>query len=52
MPTTGDYLIVGAVACVVTFAVTPIVSRLARWRHWLYEPNDRTVHTQPIPAID
>jgi UDP-GlcNAc:undecaprenyl-phosphate GlcNAc-1-phosphate transferase len=51
VPTTGDYLIVGAVACVVTFAVTPLVGRLARWRHWLYEPNDRTVHTQPIPAI-
>jgi UDP-GlcNAc:undecaprenyl-phosphate GlcNAc-1-phosphate transferase len=51
VPATGDYLIVGAVAAVVTFAVTPLVGRLARWRRWLYEPNDRTVHTRPIPAI-
>jgi UDP-GlcNAc:undecaprenyl-phosphate GlcNAc-1-phosphate transferase len=51
VPATGDYLIVGAVAAVVTLAVTPLVGRLARWRRWLYEPNDRTVHTRPIPAI-
>ena len=51
MPTTGDYLIIGAVAGVTTFLLTPLVGRLARWRGWLYEPNDRTVHTQPIPAF-
>ena len=36
---------------VVTFVATPLVGALARWRGWLYEPNDRTVHTQPMPAI-
>jgi UDP-GlcNAc:undecaprenyl-phosphate GlcNAc-1-phosphate transferase len=51
VPALGDYLIVGAVACVATLAVTPLVGMLARRRRWLYEPNDRTVHTQPIPAI-
>ena len=51
MPATGDYLIIGAVAAVVTFAVTTLVSRLARARGWLYYPNERTVHTSPMPAI-
>ncbi len=51
MPSTGDYLLIGAVAGVATFVVTPLVAALARWRGWLYEPNDRTVHTQPIPAF-
>jgi UDP-GlcNAc:undecaprenyl-phosphate GlcNAc-1-phosphate transferase len=51
VPSTGDYLIVGAIAGLATFLVTPLVSRLARWRGWLYEPNDRTVHVQPIPAF-
>ena len=51
MPSTGEYLIIGAVAGVATFLVTPLVAALARWRGWLYEPNDRTVHTQPIPAF-
>ncbi|MGH9271905.1 MAG: glycosyltransferase family 4 protein, partial [Ilumatobacteraceae bacterium] len=51
MPSTGDYLLIGAVAGVVTFAFTPLVGALARWRGWLYQPNDRTVHTAPMPAI-
>ena len=51
VPTTGDYLLIGAVAGVVTFVVTPLVAALARWRGWLYEPNERTVHTAPMPAI-
>ena len=51
MPGLGQYLFVGAIACVTTFAATPFVRVLARWRGWLYEPNDRTVHTQPMPAI-
>jgi UDP-GlcNAc:undecaprenyl-phosphate GlcNAc-1-phosphate transferase len=51
VPSTGDYLIVGAIAGLATFLVTPLVSALARWRGWLYEPNDRTVHVQPIPAF-
>ncbi|MEY2958587.1 MAG: UDP-N-acetylglucosamine--undecaprenyl-phosphate N-acetylglucosamine-phosphate transferase, partial [Actinomycetota bacterium] len=36
---------------VVTFAVTPLVGRLARSRGWVYEPNERSVHTSPIPNI-
>ena len=51
MPSTGEYLVIGAVAGIATFLVTPLVAALARWRGWLYEPNDRTVHTQPIPAF-
>ena len=51
MPATGSYLIIGLVAGVTTFLLTPVVGRLARWRGWLYEPNDRTVHTKPIPAF-
>jgi len=51
VPGTGDYLIIGAIAAVVTLAVTPLVGRLARSRGWLYAPSERTVHTAPIPAI-
>lgn len=51
MPDTGDYLIIGAVAAAVTFAATPVVGWFARSRGWLYLPNERTVHTAPIPAI-
>jgi UDP-GlcNAc:undecaprenyl-phosphate GlcNAc-1-phosphate transferase len=49
-----DYLLVGAVAAVVTFALTPAVGWLARnkgWRGWLVEPNARSVHTTPIPTV-
>ena len=51
MPSTGDYVLIGLVACAATFVATPLVGALARWRGWLYEPNDRTVHTSPIPDI-
>jgi UDP-GlcNAc:undecaprenyl-phosphate GlcNAc-1-phosphate transferase len=51
VPATGSYLIIGLVAGVTTFLLAPLVGRLARWRGWLYEPNDRTVHTTPIPAF-
>ncbi len=50
-PSLDDYLIVGLVAAVVTFATTPLVARLARRRGWLCEPNQRSVHTEPVPAI-
>ena len=40
VPGTGDYLIIGAVAAVVTFVATPLVGRLARWRG-LAVPPDR-----------
>ena len=51
MPATGDYLIIGAVAAIVTFLATPIVGRLAHRLDWVYHPNERTVHTEPMPAI-
>ena len=51
MPEVSSYLIVGAVAALVTFAVTPIVSRIARRFGWVYPPNDRTVHTEPLPDV-
>jgi UDP-GlcNAc:undecaprenyl-phosphate/decaprenyl-phosphate GlcNAc-1-phosphate transferase len=51
VPTTGAYLIIGAVAGVTTFVLTPLVGRFARRMGWLYQPNDRTVHTTPMPAF-
>ena len=45
------YLLVGLVTAIVTFAATPVVGRVARWRGWMYQPNDRTVHTAPLPDI-
>lgn len=50
-PATGDYLVVGAVAAVVTFGSTPVVARLARHWGWLDPPNDRSVHTEPMPRV-
>ena len=49
-----DYLLVGAVAAVVTFVATPVVGFVARRfrpRGWLVEPNARSVHTTPIPHV-
>lgn len=51
MPSIGDYLLIGAVAAVTTCAATPLVARLAFRLGWLYQPNERTVHTRPMPAI-
>ncbi len=51
MPTLGSYLLIGAVAAVVTFAATPLVGKLARRRGWVYHPNERTVHTTPLPDV-
>jgi len=51
MPSTADYLLIGAVATLATFAATPVVSWLAFQRGWLYHPSERTVHTKPMPAI-
>ena len=51
MPSLGAYLIVGAVAALVTFATTPLVGRLARRLGWVYQPNERTVHQTPVPDV-
>ena len=50
-PGFGDYLLIGGVAAAVTFAATPIVRAIAIARDWVYEPNERSVHTKPIPHI-
>ena len=51
MPGTDDYLILGAVAGIVTFLVTPLVARFAPPRGWIYQPSERTVHTSPMPDV-
>jgi UDP-GlcNAc:undecaprenyl-phosphate/decaprenyl-phosphate GlcNAc-1-phosphate transferase len=51
VPTIGSYALIGAVAAVVTFAVTPLVKWFAMRVHWVYEPNERTVHTTPLPDV-
>ena len=51
MPDVGSYLLIGIVAAVVTFSVTPVVTRVAPRLGWVYEPNERTVHTRPIPDV-
>ena len=50
-PGISDYLLIGGVAAVVTFAVTPVVTAIARARGWVVEPNERSVHTSPIPHV-
>jgi UDP-GlcNAc:undecaprenyl-phosphate GlcNAc-1-phosphate transferase len=50
-PGFGDYLLVGGVAAVVTFATTPIVRVIARQHGWVVAPNERSVHTSPIPHV-
>lgn len=50
-PGLGDYLLVGGVAAGVTFATTPVVRAVALARDWVYEPNERSVHTKPIPDV-
>jgi UDP-GlcNAc:undecaprenyl-phosphate GlcNAc-1-phosphate transferase len=51
VPSLGAYLIVGAVAALVTFATTPVVGRLARRLGWVYQPNERTMHQTPVPDV-
>lgn len=51
MPGVGSYLLIGLIAAVVTFVATPMVGRLARRLGWVYLPNERTVHTQPLPDV-
>jgi UDP-GlcNAc:undecaprenyl-phosphate GlcNAc-1-phosphate transferase len=51
MPGTGEYLVIGAVAAVVTFAVTPIVIRVAKRLGWVVEPDARRVHKVVTPDV-
>ncbi len=50
-PGLGDHLLIGGVAALVTFVTTPIVTSIARARGWVVEPNERSVHTSPIPHV-
>ena len=51
MPEFGSFLLIGAVAALVTFVTTPVVGMLARRQGWVYLPNDRTVHQSPLPDV-
>lgn len=51
MPGTGAYLLIGAIAAVVTFATTPIVGAVARRMGWVVEPDDRRVHKVATPDV-
>ena len=51
MPGTGAYLVVGAVAALVTFATTPIVVRVARRVGWVVEPDPRRIHKVATPDV-
>lgn len=51
MPDTTDYLIVGAVAALVTTITTPLVGWGARRLGWVVEPDERRVHTKATPDV-
>jgi UDP-GlcNAc:undecaprenyl-phosphate GlcNAc-1-phosphate transferase len=51
VPEFGSFLLIGAVAAVVTLSTTPLVGVIARQRGWVYLPNDRTVHQSPLPDV-
>jgi UDP-GlcNAc:undecaprenyl-phosphate/decaprenyl-phosphate GlcNAc-1-phosphate transferase len=44
------YLLVFAISAGVTFAVTPVVRRLALRLGWIDHPSDRKVHPKPTPT--
>ena len=50
-PGLADYLLIGAVAAVVTAITTPIVRVVAHRVGWVVAPNARSVHTSPIPHV-
>ena len=50
-PGLADYLLIGAVAAVVTGIATPIVRVVAGRVGWVVAPNARSVHTSPIPHV-
>lgn len=51
MPTTGSYVLVFAVALLTTFAVTPLMLRIANRLGVVAPPTDRAVHTKPMPYL-
>ena len=51
MPSTGSYLVIGAVAALVTFAVTPLVKWVAHRMGWVVEPDERRIHLTSTPDV-
>ena len=51
MPSTGAYLLLGAIAALSTFIATPIVGRVARKMGWVVEPDERRIHTVSTPDV-
>ena len=51
MPDTAGYLFIGAVAAIVTFVTTPIVTRLAHRVGWVVQPDERRVHKVATPDV-
>lgn len=51
MPDVGSYLLIGAIAAVITFVVTHLVRAVAPRFGWVYEPSDRTVHQTALPDV-
>jgi UDP-GlcNAc:undecaprenyl-phosphate/decaprenyl-phosphate GlcNAc-1-phosphate transferase len=47
----SGYLLIGAVAAVVTFLLTPPVGWIATRFGWVAEPEERRVHANPTPHI-
>lgn len=47
----SGYLLVGAVAAVITFVLTPLVGWVATRVGWVSEPDERRVHQTPTPHI-
>ena len=45
------YLVVFAVASLVTFGFTPVVRRIAFRVGALYQPSERTMHAKPMPTV-
>ncbi len=45
------YFVVFAVAAIVTFVATPVVRRFVIGAGVVYQPNDRSVHSVPLPTM-
>ena len=48
-PSLAAHIVIGLVAAGVTFVVTPVVAAVSVARGWVAPPNERSVHTVPIP---
>lgn len=51
VPGVGSFLVIGIVAAVATYLATHVVIRIAPPLGWVYPPNERTVHTTPLPDV-